>query len=111
MHVEISTDTRTTVDAPAVTATVESGLSRYRSRLARVEVHLRDVNGPKGGVESRCVLEARPSGRQPEAVTNDALTSDEAVKGAIEKMNRLLVSLFGRLDDVRGGPSASGLPT
>ncbi len=111
MHVEVSTDTRTTVDIPAVTAAVTSGMSRFAARLTRVEVHLSDVNGPKGGPDARCALEARPANRQPVAVTNDAGTPDEAVKGAVEKMGRLLESTFGRLDDVRGGPSASGLPT
>lgn len=111
MRVEVSTDTRTSVDIAAVTAVVEDGLSRYRDRLTRAEVHLSDVNGPKGGADARCVLEARPAGRQPEAVTNDANTPDEAVKGAVEKMGRLLESMFGRLDDVKGGPSMSGLAT
>jgi hypothetical protein len=111
MHVEISTDTRITVDSAAVTAAVERGLSRFGDRLTRVEVHLSDVNGPKGGPDTRCALEARPASRQPVAVTNDAGTADEAVKGAVEKMSRLLESTFGRADDVKGGPSASGLPT
>jgi hypothetical protein len=83
-------------------------LSRYTSRLTRVEVHLSNVNGPKGGPDARCTLEARPAGRQPVTVTNDALTADAAVKGAVEKMGRLLDTAFGREDDVRGGPSASG---
>ena len=36
--------------------------------------------------------------------------SEEAVSGAVEKMDRMLESTFGRIDDTRG-PSASGLPT
>jgi hypothetical protein len=111
MHVEVSTDSRTTADIPSVTADVEAGLSRYKERLTRVEVHLRDVNGPKGGPDCRCALEARPAGRQPVAVTNDAGTPDAAVKGAVEKMGRLLEATFGREGDVKGGPSASGQPT
>ncbi len=111
MHVEVSTDTRTTVDIPTVTAAIERGLSRFAGRLTRVEAHLSDVNGPKGGPDARCALEARPADRQPVAVTSDAANPDEAVKGAVEKMSRLLESAFGRADDVRSGPSMSGLPT
>ena len=111
MKVEVSTDTRTAADIPAVTAVIEAGLTRYRDRLTRVEVHLSDVNGPKGGPDARCALEARAAGRQPVTVTNDARTPDEAVKGAVQKMGRLLATAFGRGDDVKGGPSASGLPT
>lgn len=111
MHVEISTDARTTADISKVTAAVEAGLARYEERLTRVEVHLSDVNGPKGGRDCRCALEARPAGRQPVAVTSEAHTPDDAVKGAVEKMSSRLTTVFGREGDVRGGPSASGMPT
>ena len=109
MHVVVSADTRTSADAANLTAEVESGLARYVDRLTRVEIHLSDVNGPKGGPDSRCVLEARAAGRQPVAVTHEAGSVDEAVSGAVERMDRLLASTFDRLDD-RRGPSASGLP-
>src|SRR5262245_46760336 len=111
MKIEVSTDARAVADIPAVTAAVEAGLAVYRDRLTRVEVHLSDVNGPKGGMDTRCALEARPAGRQPVAVTNEAHNEGDAVKGAIEKMGRLLRSTFDRLGDVKGSPSASGLPT
>jgi len=111
MHVQVSTDTRTTADIAEVTAAIEAGLSRYKERLTRVEVHLSDVNGPRGGRDCRCALEVRPAGRQPVAVTTEADTPDDAVDRAVEKMSRLLTTTFGREGDVRGGPSASGLPT
>ncbi len=111
MHVEVNTDTRTSVDATAATARIESGLARYRERLTRVEAHLSDVNGPKGGHDIRCALEARPAGHQPLAVTNEAHTPEDSVKGAVEKMGRLLEHTFGRIDDAKGHTSASGLPT
>jgi hypothetical protein len=111
MHVEVSTDSRITADIPATTAAVETGLARFRERLTGVEVHLSDVNGPKGGRDARCALEARAAGRQPVAVTNEAHMPVDAVKGAIEKMKSLLTTTFGREGDVKGGPSASGLPT
>lgn len=111
MHVEVSTDTRVTADSEDVTAEVETGLARYRDRLIRVAVRLSDVNGPKGGLDCRCVLEARAAGRHPVAVTNDAASPDEAVSGAVEKMDHLLTSTFDRLDDPKGNVSTSGLPT
>ncbi|HEY1189916.1 MAG TPA: ribosomal subunit interface protein [Gemmata sp.] len=111
MHIEVSTDTRTTVDVGSVTAEVETGLSRHRERLTRVAVYLSDVNGPKGGTDCRCALEARPAGRQPVAVTSEAASPDEAVSESVEKMDRLLASTFERLDDRKGGTSASGQPS
>jgi hypothetical protein len=111
MKVEVSTDTRTSADTAGVTAAIEAGLSRYQERVTRVEVHLSDVNGPKGGRDCRCALEARAAGRQPVVVTNEAHTPDDAVKGAVVKMGSLLTTVFDREDDVKGGPSASGKPT
>jgi hypothetical protein len=111
MKVEVNSDARIDADKPAVTDAVESGLSRFKDRLTRVEVHLSDVNGPKGGPDVRCAIEARPAGLHPVAVTNDASTPYAAVKGAVDKLTSLLSSTFGREKDVKGGPSASGLPT
>ncbi len=96
MHIEFSTDTRTAADSAGVTTAIEAGLSRFKKRLTRVEVHLSDVNGPKGGRDCRCALEARPAGRQPVAVTSEAHTSDDAVKGAVEKMSRTGSAASGR---------------
>ncbi|WP_010587970.1 HPF/RaiA family ribosome-associated protein [Schlesneria paludicola] len=113
MKVQVSTDKRvdgSTAIVSEVTTMVESSLARYRERLTRVEVHLSDVNGPKGGVDHRCALEARPAGLDAVAVTHNAQTPFEAAKGAVEKMLRLLTSTFGRHDDIKG-LSASGQPT
>lgn len=114
MKIAVSTDTRT--DRKAATAAsystiVESGLSRFANRLTRVEVHLSDINGPKGGVDRRCAIEARPASHQPVAVNHEATSDLEALRGALDKMSRKLGSTFDRLDDHRGGTSASGLPT
>jgi hypothetical protein len=113
MQIQVSTDTRAeaTTTIVDVTAIVETGLARFRDRLTRVEVHLSDTNGPRGGIDRRCALEARPTTRQPVAVKNEAATEAEAVRGAVDKMSRLLTSTFDRLDNPRGGSSASGLPT
>lgn len=45
-------------------------LARFREHVTRVEVFLSDVDGAKGGVaDKRCVIEARPNGRQSVART------------------------------------------
>lgn len=114
MKIEVSTDTRiegTSAAIADVTATVEAGLSRFQERLTRVEVHLSDMNGHRGGVDRRCQLEARPASRPPVSVSHEAGNDADAVRGAVDKMARLLASTFDRIDDPRGGDSASGLPT
>ncbi len=114
MKIEVSTDTRVAsipINTDDVIAAVETGLARFRDRLTRVEVHLSDVNGPRGGVDHRCLLEARPEGLQPVAVSHEAGSKPEALRGAVDKMHRMLTSTFDKLHDRKGGTSASGQPT
>lgn len=111
MKVEVSADSRLAASAiEEISEKITEGLSRFRARLTRVEAHLSDINGPRGGVDRRCALEARPAGLQPLAVNHQAETDLEAVRGAVDKLTRLLTSTLDRLDD-RRGPSASGLPS
>ena len=87
-----------------VEAEIGSALSRFSDRLTRVEVHLGDENAAKsGGIDKRCMLEARPTGQQPVAVTHYAATVEESVTGAAQRLNNLLTSKFGRLDEHKGG--------
>lgn len=111
MQVEVRSDRRTHSDTADVAAEVEAVLARYQGRITRVEVFLSDVNGPKGGDDHRCVVEARVAHRHPVAVTHEAGSSEDALSGALDKMDRLLDSTFDRLNDVKGNTSASGLPT
>jgi ribosome-associated translation inhibitor RaiA len=100
MHVEVRTDNQIDNTAEllaAVTAEVESGLARFARQITRVEVHLSDVNGPRGGPDKRCVLEARLASRQPTTVTQDGADVDDAVRGAVGKMERHLDRQLGRL--------------
>jgi ribosome-associated translation inhibitor RaiA len=86
--------------AAQVRGVVESVLTRFRNRITRVEVHLSEEHSHKSGPDDkRCMLEARLEGRQPVAVTHQAATLDEAVRGAADKMARLIESTLGRLRD------------
>lgn len=80
---------------------VRSGLDRFVDKLTRVEVHLRDQNSDKksGSADMDCFLEARLEGLQPLVVSHQAATLDQAVDGAIEKLERVLDSTLGRLSN------------
>lgn len=93
-----------------VASAVEAGLGRFSERLTRTEVHLKNLGHTKPTLQPECRLETRPANRDPVSVSNHAAALDDAVKGAVEKMTRLLDSTFGRID-APVGPSASGLPT
>jgi hypothetical protein len=85
---------------------INAGLSRFNDRLTRIEVHLGDENANKSGeADKRCMLEARPTGQQPVAVTHYAATVEDAISGATHKLSNLLDSKFGRLDSHKGGAS------
>src|SRR5438552_13371294 len=95
--------------AGRIQADVESALHpRFADRLRRVEVYLQDTNGPKGGPDTRCSIEAHLAGHQPVAVHSIAGSVDEAVSAAVEKLLHALEHTLGRLGDRNGQVSMSG---
>ena len=92
--------------ARRIEAEVSASLSRFSGQITRVEVHLRNENaGKSGGVDKRCLMEARPTGHQPVAVSHQGATLEEAFSGAAKKLQRSLESTLGRRDDRKGGAS------
>ncbi len=88
--------------AARIEGLVERALVRVKDRITRVDVHLSDENSDKkGGVDMRCVMEARVEGHPPVAVTDHAATVDQAVSGATHKLTRSIERLFERLHDKR----------
>jgi ribosome-associated translation inhibitor RaiA len=86
-----------------VEAAIAAGLDRFADQLTRVEVHLEDVNGGKGGpADKRCMIEARPTHHQPVAVTHQAETIPLALDGAIEKARRVLDKTLASRTDHKG---------
>ncbi len=81
-----------------VEGVVQKALHRFRDRISRVEVHLADENGAKGGQDDkRCMMEVRLEGRRPTAVSHAAATLDQAIDGAVEKLKRSIESTLGKL--------------
>ena len=81
-----------------ITTLISEELSRFSHLITRVEVHLSDEDGHKDGLnDKRCLLEARVEGRQPVAVTNYANTHEQAVIGAIDKLQTSIDTILGRL--------------
>jgi hypothetical protein len=109
MHIQVNTDDNivggdTLVER--VKAEVVTALERFCDQITRVEVHLSDVNaGKSGSADKRCLIEARPTGRQPIAVSDQAATVEEAVAAAGGKMQRALESAMGKLAARKGSES------
>ena len=81
-------------------AVVESALERFAQQITHVEVHLSDENSShKGGIDKRCLMEARLEGMRPLAVTEQADYMEQAVKGAADKLEKMIDHELGRLRD------------
>lgn len=102
MQIHLNTDNHV-VGSDALAAHLEVELRsalgrRFADRITRVEVHLNDVNSGKGGgADKRCMMEARPQGRQPVSVSHQAPTIALALSGAVEKLERALDRVYGRI--------------
>jgi ribosome-associated translation inhibitor RaiA len=74
-----------------VESVVTGALERFGNRVTRVEVHIGDENGHKGGEhDKRCAMEARLSGLQPIAVTGQGTIVEAAISAAVDKLVRAI---------------------
>lgn len=105
MDVQFNSDNRIKGSADLgahVEARLRERLARFTSRLTRIEVHLRDVDGineTSRGIEAR--IETRPAGRQPLSVSDSGRKVEDAFTGALGKLVARLDREFGKLDRVR----------
>jgi predicted component of type VI protein secretion system len=106
LFIQINTDNQVQSDAERdarLEEQIRQRLSRFEARITDVEVHVSDVNGPRGGsADLRCTLEARVNGIQPVAVAEHGATVDRAVRAAAKTAVRALDSQLGKLADRRG---------
>jgi ribosome-associated translation inhibitor RaiA len=93
-----------------VETVVEGTLGRFGEWITRVEVQISDESsGSKSrDNDKRCVIEARPAGQKPVSVSHQAATVDQAIKGSVKKLARLLDDTKSRLEDPKGNTSFAG---
>ena len=100
MQIQINSDHHITGSpelASRVQGLVRETLDRYSDRITRVEVHLNDLNGEKGGRnDKRCLMEARLGGLGPVAVDHEADDLTLAIDGAMEKLERAIEHKLGK---------------
>jgi len=85
---------------------IQQGLARFAGDITRVEIHLSGGTPDKGGAsDKRCVMEARLTRHAALAVTQHASGTDEAFRGALEKLKHLLTNKLGRQADHRARDS------
>ena len=105
MDFQFNSDNRvegTDAMAEQAEARTRERLARFEGRLTRIEVHVRDIDGTTDGAEGiEAVIEARPAGGQPVAVTDRGAKPEAAINGALKKLVMRLDSDFGKADRVR----------
>ncbi|MFG0306331.1 MAG: HPF/RaiA family ribosome-associated protein [Phycisphaerales bacterium JB040] len=101
MHIEINANDFELTDpiAEHVIARVEKELSHLADRVTRVEAHLGDHNASKqSDGDKRCMLEARPRGLDPIAVTAEHHDLYQAISEAAGKLRRALKTTLDKRD-------------
>ena len=88
--------------AARVEEIVRGKLDRVADRLSRVEVHVGDVNGSKGGYDIRCAVELRPNGMSPISATDQAASVEGAATSATAKALSAFDKRVGKLTDRKG---------
>ncbi|HUH74752.1 MAG TPA: HPF/RaiA family ribosome-associated protein [Chitinophagales bacterium] len=103
MQIQINTDNNVSFGEKQMDYSISiitKELQRFAQHITRIEVHLTDENGSKDGPnDKRCVMEARPEGLKPIAVTEQSDTLEKAITGAIDKLKSSLDSTLGRLKE------------
>jgi predicted component of type VI protein secretion system len=106
LFIQIHTDNQIDSDAERdarIEEQIRQRLARFEGRITDVEVHVSDINGPRGGAaDLRCTLEARVNGVAPVAVADHGSTVDRAILGAAKKAARALDHQLGKLTDRKG---------
>jgi ribosome-associated translation inhibitor RaiA len=101
MQIQINSDHHIVASpelASRIQSLVRDTLDRYSDRITRVEVHLNDLNGTKGGgSDKRCLMEARLSGLGPVDVNHEAENVELAIDGAMEKLERAIEHKLGKV--------------
>lgn len=69
---------------------VALGLAPFARNLRQVDVHIRDVNGPKGGVDKHCTIHAEQIGAESIVVRSHAADFYQAISDASRKLRRVL---------------------
>ncbi|MFA5575173.1 MAG: HPF/RaiA family ribosome-associated protein [Brumimicrobium sp.] len=84
------------------TTEIKKDLKRFEDSVTRVEVHLSDENGIKGGAnDKKCTIEVRPKGFGPIAATSTEDKIEKAISSATKKIISKLETKIGKKQSVR----------
>lgn len=89
-----------------VKAALLHALDRFPHVVREVEMSLRDLNGPKGGIDKQCTLQVRLYPRGLAVVKSSGTSFIEAVHIACDKIQQIVAKRIGR---AKGGEGRSSI--
>lgn len=114
MKVQFNTDNQIQGNdamAERVEAMATQYLERFERDLTRIEIHLSDANGGKGGSEDKqCAIEARLRNQQPIGVSHADESVEKALRGAFTKMRSRLDQILAQKREHTGPRLKDALP-
>ena len=72
------------------------GIGRYADRIARINVYLKDTNGPRGGVDQHCRVDIAMNLRGTFAAEATELDIYTAIKVAVDRVARRVGTTIDR---------------
>ncbi|MEZ4409999.1 MAG: HPF/RaiA family ribosome-associated protein [Polyangiales bacterium] len=97
---------RATVDVARLEQRVRLSLGRFVGRVREVRVWISDENGPRGGVDKRCCVEAQGDGVEVRVEERD-VDVYAAVARATDRARRAVARAVARANDASVTPEAS----
>jgi len=86
-------------------------LGRFGPRVRSLSVRLKDVNGPKGGVDKVCLIAVRLSEPRSEIVIEDGdADAAVAIDRAVDRAGRAVARAVSAMRDWRGAAAGTGRP-
>ena len=81
---------------------VRGRLDNVADKLTRVEVHVGEAGGSRGGGGVRCLVELRPQGMQPISASDEAADAQSAATQATDKVLTVFQRQVGKKTDRKG---------
>lgn len=72
------------------------GVGRFADRIARINIRLKDTNGPRGGVDQHCRVDVEMSSRGTVAAEATELDIYTAIKVAVARVARCVGTTIDR---------------
>ncbi|HXR74587.1 MAG TPA: hypothetical protein VN737_01355 [Bryobacteraceae bacterium] len=69
-----------------VERSIEFAVDRHKSRIPRISLHVRDVNGPRGGADKLCQITADVRGAQPVMIVETGVDVLAVINRAVRRL-------------------------